>query len=247
VSGATCIDPLTEARLRGNPELVDSALSNFDLRGEWFLRNGNNFTASLFYQDMSNPIETIDGAGTDDNVSLTFINGDEAQVYGVEFERLANLQIGYYAPGDAHSATLVYSVSGERIFFAGRNGAEDACEQPFNSLDLSYRVCGASGHRRPSGGGRSRRGVRRTGIRVNISAPVSRRGAPDEDCARKGGLDPLYPDRQRGHGARLVLGRPSAGLPARLREHHSGPRECARGQGDRRQAVGDGRAGRGLR
>jgi hypothetical protein len=26
----------------------------------------------------------------------------------------------------------------ERIFFAGREGAEDATEQPFNSLDLIY-------------------------------------------------------------------------------------------------------------
>lgn len=189
VSGATYIDPLTEARVRGNPELVDSALSNFDLRGEWFFGNGNNFTTSLFYKDISDPIETIEGAGTDDNVSLTFINGDEAQVYGVEFEGLANLgfisdggwsdaffvsgnltlsdseitigdaapgltnnkrrmtqhseyvanlQVGYDSPGGAHSASLVYSVFGERIFFAGRNGADDAYEQPFHSLDLVW-------------------------------------------------------------------------------------------------------------
>ena len=189
VSGATYIDPLTEARVRGNPDLVDSELANFDLRGEWFFGNGNNFTVSLFYKDIANPIETIEGAGTDDNVSLTFINGDEAQVYGVEFEGLANLgfasgggwsdaffvsgnltlsdseitigdaapgltnnkrrmtqhseyvanlQVGYDSPGGAHSASLVYSVFGERIFFAGRNGADDAYEQPFNSLDLVW-------------------------------------------------------------------------------------------------------------
>ncbi len=51
---------------------------------------------------------------------------------------VANLQLGYDSPGGAHSASLAYSVYGERIFFAGRNGADDAYEQPFNSLDLIY-------------------------------------------------------------------------------------------------------------
>ena len=189
VSGATYIDPLTEARVRGNPDLVNSKLSNFDLRGEWFFGNGNNLTVSLFYKDIADPIESVEGAGTDDNVSLTFVNGDTAEVYGVEFEGLtglgflsgdgwsegfflsgnvtlsdseitigssalnltnnrrrmtghsqyvANLQLGYDSPGGAHSASLAYSVYGERIFFAGRNGADDAYEQPFNSLDLIY-------------------------------------------------------------------------------------------------------------
>jgi len=45
----------------------------------------------VFYKDISDPIETVEGAGTDDNVSLTFINGDSAEVYGVEFEGLAGL------------------------------------------------------------------------------------------------------------------------------------------------------------
>jgi len=51
---------------------------------------------------------------------------------------VANLQLGYDSPGGAHSASLAYSVFGERAFFAGRNGADDAYEQPFDSLDLVY-------------------------------------------------------------------------------------------------------------
>jgi len=188
VSDATYIDPFTEARVRGNPDLVNSNLTNFDLRAEWFFANNNNLTVSLFYKDISNPIETVAAPGTDDNVGLTFINGESAEVYGVEFEGLAsldlldaawddgffvsgnltlsdseivigdaslgvtsnkrrmtqhsdyvaNVQLGWDSPGGAHSASLVYSVYGERIFFAGRNGAEDAWEQPFNSLDLVW-------------------------------------------------------------------------------------------------------------
>ncbi len=191
VSGATYIDPLTEARVRGNPALINSALTNLDLRAEWFFASRDNFTISAFYKDIADPIETIEAAGTDDNVSLTFINAESAELYGVEIEWLkglgflsgalgawteaffiagnltvsdseitigdaalnltnnkrrltqqsdyvANLQLGFDSPNGAHTATLVYNGFGERVFFGGRNGAPDAMEQPFHSLDLIY-------------------------------------------------------------------------------------------------------------
>lgn len=191
VSAATYIDPLTDARVRGNPDLVIADLMNVDLRAEWFFSSGDNFTVSLFYKDIENPIETVEGAGTDDNIALTFINTESAELYGIELEWLksfsflsdsigswtdsfflagnitvsdselvigsqalnltnptrrmtqhskyvGNLQLGFDAPNDKHSAAVVYNVFGERIFFAGRNGAPDAFEQPFNSLDLVY-------------------------------------------------------------------------------------------------------------
>jgi hypothetical protein len=37
-----------------------------------------------------------------------------------------------------HSFTLAYNTFGERLFFAGRDGAPDAYEQPFESLDFVY-------------------------------------------------------------------------------------------------------------
>lgn len=191
VSGATYIDPLTEARVQGNPNLVNSDLMNVDLRAEWFFANGDNFTVSAFYKDITDPIETIEAAGTDDNTSLTFINAESAEIYGVEVEWLkslglfsgalggwiesffiagnltvsdseivigqaalnltnnkrsltqhsdyvANVQLGFDSPGGAHTATLVYNGFSERVFFGGRNGAPDAIEQPFHSLDLIY-------------------------------------------------------------------------------------------------------------
>ncbi len=190
VSDATFIDPLTEARVRGNPDLQASDLSNFDLRGEWYFSGGDNVTVSLFYKQIDAPIETVAAAGTDDNIALTFINADSADLYGVEVEwlygldwltpesRLAdglffsgnvtfsdseitigsaapdltndkrrltqhapwvvNMQLGFDAPNQRHSASLAYNAFGERLFFAGRGGAPDAYEQPFNSLDLIY-------------------------------------------------------------------------------------------------------------
>ena len=188
VSAATYIDPLTEARIIGNPNLVTSPITNFDARAEWFFENGDNFTASLFHKDIDRPIETVQSAGSDENIVLTFTNAQQAEVNGIEVEWLkdlsslgpdffepfffsgnvtladsevtigdvafnltnqvrpmsqqsdyvANLQLGYDSDNGAHSFTIVYNTFGERLFFAGRDGAPDAYEQPFDSLDFVY-------------------------------------------------------------------------------------------------------------
>jgi TonB-dependent receptor len=188
VSASAYIDPLTETRIRGNPGLVSSPIDNVDLRAEWFFENGDNFTVSLFYKDIQRPIETVQGAGTDDNISLTFINAESADISGVEVEWLkdlstlgprwlapfffagnltaseseitvddvafnltnavrpmaqhseyvANLQLGFDSNDGNHTWTLAYNTFGERLFFAGRDGAPDAYEQPFDSLDFVY-------------------------------------------------------------------------------------------------------------
>ena len=51
---------------------------------------------------------------------------------------VANLQLGFDSASGAHSWSLVYNTFGERVFFAGRGGAEDVYEQPFDSLDVIY-------------------------------------------------------------------------------------------------------------
>ena len=53
-------------------------------------------------------------------------------------EYVANLQLGFDSPNGAHTLTLAYNTFGERLFFAGRDGAPDAYEQPFDSVDLVY-------------------------------------------------------------------------------------------------------------
>jgi TonB-dependent receptor len=193
VSDASYIDPLTEARVRGRPGLRTSPIRNYDVRAEWFFGNGDNFTASLFYKDIDDPIETAEGAGSDNNVFVTFVNAESAEIKGIELEWLknlrslndrwgwgewaeafffsgnltlseseltvgsvgldltnpvrpmtghsdyvANLQLGFDSPSGVHSWSLVYNTFGERIFFAGRGGAQDTYEQPFDSVDLVY-------------------------------------------------------------------------------------------------------------
>ena len=51
---------------------------------------------------------------------------------------VANFMIGYDSPNAMHTVSLIYNVFGERLYVAGRNGAPDGYEQPFNSLDLTY-------------------------------------------------------------------------------------------------------------
>ena len=93
VSLSTYIDPLTEARVRGNPQLRPSDLTNYDVRAEWFFANGDNFTVSAFYKDIDNPIETVQGGATEDNILFNFVNADTAEVYGIELEFLKNMTL----------------------------------------------------------------------------------------------------------------------------------------------------------
>ncbi|TNF86912.1 MAG: hypothetical protein EP301_07815, partial [Gammaproteobacteria bacterium] len=97
ISTSTYIDPLTEARVRGNPNLIPSDLKNYDIRAEWFWDSGDNFTASLFYKDIKAPIETIQGGATEDNIIFTFINAETAEVYGLEIEGMKSL--GFLSKG----------------------------------------------------------------------------------------------------------------------------------------------------
>ncbi len=48
------------------------------------------------------------------------------------------MQLGFDSHNGAHTLTLAYNTFGERLFFAGRDGAPDAYEQPFDSLDFVY-------------------------------------------------------------------------------------------------------------
>ncbi|POP54373.1 TonB-dependent receptor domain-containing protein [Zhongshania marina] len=174
------IDPELSVRVFGNPALKSTEIRNYDLRGEFYYEGGDNFTVSLFYKDLDLPIEQVEGAGSDDDTVLRYINGDSGEVYGVEFEGLktlpagfflsgnvtlsdseisitsnnevtntdrrltghskyvVNASLGYDSPDERHSASLLYNVSSERIFFAGTSGNDDAFEQPFGSLDLIY-------------------------------------------------------------------------------------------------------------
>lgn len=182
MSDVVYIDTELGMRVKGNSRLEFSELTHYDLRAEWFFESGNNLTATLFYKDITNPIESTRQPGSDDDVILTFENSLSGEIYGLELETLyslgggfftssnltlseseiispdgigytntvrpmtgqseyvLNTQLGFDSEDGKHSASLVYNLFGERLFFAARNiGAhQDAYEKPFNSLDLTY-------------------------------------------------------------------------------------------------------------
>ncbi len=182
MSDVVYIDTELGMKVKGNSRLEFSELTHYDLRAEWFFDSGNNFTATLFYKDIANPIESTRLPGSDDDVILTFENSLSGEIYGLEMELLRDLGAGFFASSNLtlseseivspegqgytnstrpmtgqseyvlntqlgfdsedgqHSAALVYNLFGERLFFAARNIGthQDAYEQPFNSLDLTY-------------------------------------------------------------------------------------------------------------
>ncbi len=186
ITPSSYLDPITGAIVSGNANVIPATVKNYDARAEWFFDNGDNFTVSLFYKDLSNPIDFFEAAAFEEAVATEIQNAQSAEVTGLEIEftkdlwdvadvfqgfflqgnltfldselvagpgadaptnpvrELAgasdamNLQLGWDSDNGRHSASLVYNVNGERLFYAGRNGAPDAFEQPFNSMDISY-------------------------------------------------------------------------------------------------------------
>jgi len=74
---------------KGNPNLDQSTIKNYDFRYEWFLGRGDLFAFSVFYKDIDDSIEvavlqTI-------QFTKTWVNSDEAELYGFELELRKNL------------------------------------------------------------------------------------------------------------------------------------------------------------
>lgn len=70
---------------KGNPGLRRTRIDNFDLRWEWFPRAGEIVAVSGFYKDFTDAIErTFDPLAN--NPTITYLNSDEATVYGLELE-----------------------------------------------------------------------------------------------------------------------------------------------------------------
>ncbi|MCF7499723.1 MULTISPECIES: TonB-dependent receptor [Pseudoalteromonas] len=86
----TYFDPLTDIRTFGRVGLKSSPIKNYDLRYEYYGEAGNSFSVAAFYKDIQAPIETVLRVG-DDDYSASFVNGETAEVYGVEAEWLQDL------------------------------------------------------------------------------------------------------------------------------------------------------------
>jgi outer membrane receptor protein involved in Fe transport len=74
-----------ERILQGNPFLISSDITNYDLRWEWFFSPLELVSASFFYKELENPIELVTATSTSELID-TFVNYDNASLYGFEIE-----------------------------------------------------------------------------------------------------------------------------------------------------------------
>lgn len=110
LSPATFNDVTGGRQIFGNPELKRAAITNVDLRWEWYLAAGESVSISAFYKRFEQPIETIVVVSAQH--SVTYENADGADNLGVEVEFRKSLDVIHKWLSDfylAGNATYVYS------------------------------------------------------------------------------------------------------------------------------------------
>lgn len=87
LSPASFYDYNLSATFRGNPDLKQTTIRNFDLRYEYYMNKGEMISASAFYKRFSNAIETAVpfGFATTQKV-FSYTNAPDANSYGLELE-----------------------------------------------------------------------------------------------------------------------------------------------------------------
>jgi outer membrane receptor protein involved in Fe transport len=104
----------------GNPDLTFSDSDNYDLRLDWFPRDGELVSVSGFMKQIKAPIE-LSAINAND---VKYINSEEAEVYGVEAEFRTRLD-NWWKP--------------LKEFTLGFNGAYIVSEVPISKFDQGQR------------------------------------------------------------------------------------------------------------
>jgi outer membrane receptor protein involved in Fe transport len=86
LAASTYFDPETERQYRGNRGLIDSKLTNYDLRVEYYLGRNQFTTLAGFYKKIEDPIEEIQFDTSTFQFDTTFINSPSARLFGGEAE-----------------------------------------------------------------------------------------------------------------------------------------------------------------
>ena len=85
-------DPETNRQLRGNTFLVDTELTNFEARGEYYLGGRSRLSLAGFYKDIQNPIEPFNTVTPGDLV-VSYANAPSAELYGAEMEFVYSIDL----------------------------------------------------------------------------------------------------------------------------------------------------------
>lgn len=78
-------DTELDQRFVGNPYLVDTEITNYDARLEWYFGRDQFLTAGVFYKELENPIVEYLFNAAEEPVN-SYLNAPEATLYGFEIE-----------------------------------------------------------------------------------------------------------------------------------------------------------------
>lgn len=92
------VDPETDRSYRGNSELIDSELTNYDARIEYYMGRNQFVTAAAFFKEIENPIEEYQFEVSSFIFDTTFINSPKAELYGLELEYRNRFELDYDHP-----------------------------------------------------------------------------------------------------------------------------------------------------
>lgn len=84
LSPALYKDPFLDRFVKGNPDLIPSYITNYDLRWDWYFDQGEFVSVGAFYKEFEDPIENVILAGAAQ--ITTFDNAESAENLGLEFE-----------------------------------------------------------------------------------------------------------------------------------------------------------------
>ncbi|QIB67236.1 TonB-dependent receptor [Kineobactrum salinum] len=138
-SNATFYDKEFNFRVRGNPNLGVSDVTNYDLRWEKYWSEQESLSIALFYKDMEDPIERVvqPASGTAGN-SRTFQNAESAEILGIEIDGRKDFALNDAYTRSFFVATNASYVDSEvTLLNASKRELQGAPEYTFN-LILGY-------------------------------------------------------------------------------------------------------------
>lgn len=116
---------------------VSEDMANYFVTGNFTYSDSEvNICSSVGAADCLFEDQLKEALNTDQSVTSVITNNTRRLIGHSEW--VVNLQTGWDALNNEHSATLVYNVFGPRIIVPGVSGFEDAEENPFHSLDFIY-------------------------------------------------------------------------------------------------------------
>jgi outer membrane receptor protein involved in Fe transport len=132
---STYFDPESERQYRGNRGLIDSRLTNYDARLEYYLGRNQFTTLAGFYKKIEDPIEEVQFDTSTFQFETTFINSPRAELFGGEFE----YRTRFAAPFDGvffENRDWLFSVNYTYTFSEVQAKAGDLLFSPFGSGGL---------------------------------------------------------------------------------------------------------------